>query len=63
MSVVSQEQFVMLKFAYKDFKNIKKLYKKFYIFTKTFCKKRTRKTLPYILTQRKTVLLSDITAW
>lgn len=30
MSVVSQEQFVMLKFAYKDFKNIKKLYKKFH---------------------------------
>jgi hypothetical protein len=30
MSIVSQEQFVMLKFSYKDFKNIKKLYKKFH---------------------------------
>ena len=30
MSIVSQEQFVMLKFSYKDFRNIKKLYKKFH---------------------------------
>jgi hypothetical protein len=30
MSIVSQEQFVILKFNYKDFSNIKKLYKKFH---------------------------------
>ena len=30
MSVVSPEQFAMLKFADKDFKNIKKYYKKFH---------------------------------
>lgn len=30
MSIVSQEQFVILKFSYKDFSNIKKLYKKFH---------------------------------
>jgi len=30
MSVISQEQFVMLKFAYKDFTNIRRLYKKFH---------------------------------
>lgn len=30
MSIVSQEQFVILKFSYKDFRNIKKIYKKFH---------------------------------
>lgn len=30
MSIVSQEQFAMLKFSYKDFSNIKKNYKKFH---------------------------------